>query len=329
MSSVLTHLLTFGAGLAVLWVAGEALVRGAARLARSLGVSALVVGLTIVAFGTSAPEVAVSVLAALQGEDELALGNVIGSNIANVLLILGVAALTRPLKVSLNLIRTDVPIMIFVFAAFTLLAVVDLGLDRWEGLLFVAGLVAYTAFTYLMARREPQLVRDEYEAADLAPAPGDPRRAAWRFWRNMALVLIGIAGLVLGARLIVSGAVGLAEIAGLSRRVIALTIVAVGTSLPELATCVVAARRNQPDIAVGNIVGSNIFNVLSVAGLSAIARPLVAPPEILNDGMLMLATGLLTWIVCWRGRTVGRGSGTALLALYAVFLACTLARLGG
>ena len=302
-------------GLLVLGVGGEMLVTGARRLAVSLGVSPLVVGLTVVAFGTSAPEVAVSVIAALQGEDEIAVGNVVGSNISNILLILGLAAVVRPLDVALNIIRTDAPIMLLVFGVFVLMAVDNGYIDRWQGMLFITALIGYVVMTYYMARREPREVRNEYEAA---------MRTARAGVLNIVLLVLGVAALVGGASWIVTGAVGIAELLGVSKRVIALTTVAIGTSLPELATTISAVRRNQVDMAVGNVIGSNIFNVLSVVGLAATIKPLHVPVETMYaDGPFMLAVAVLALLACWRRRTIPRWNGFLFLALYAAFLAWT------
>ncbi len=323
MGQVLQLLGLFVLGLVVLSLGGELLVRGAARLARALGVSSLVIGLTIVAFGTSAPEAAVSIFAAIKGEAGIAIGNIVGSNIANLLLILGAAAVARPLRISLNLVRTDLPVMLLVTGVFLLLAADKAAfsagptrIERYEGLVFVLGLIGYTWLTYRLARREPESVEAEYEAS---------RPQAGPIAVNLLLLVGGIGGLIGGADLIVRGASGMAELMGVDRRIIGLTVVAIGTSLPEMATCVVAARRNQPDIAVGNIVGSNIFNILSVAGLASLVRPLEIPRATLFfDAPVMLVVSLLAWYVCWHGRTVSRRIGVGLLMLYATFLVLTV-----
>lgn len=302
-------------GLVILAGGGEFVVRGAARLARRLGVSALVVGLTIIAFGTSAPEAAVSVIAALNGEEGLAVGNIVGSNVANILLILGMAALARPLKVSRNLINTDVPFMIVVTGLFMLMVVSNTRVDRWEGVLLLLGLCGYTYLTYVMSRREAPHVEAEYQQLKMHGG---------RTWVHCIMIVAGIAGLVIGANLIVRGATGIAVLFGVSDRVIGLTIVAIGTSLPELATCIVAARRNQPDIAIGNIIGSNIFNILSVAGIAAVVKPLEVPSETrFVDAPFMLAIAVLAFFVCWKGRTIRRSNGVVLIALYLAFLSFT------
>jgi len=282
-----------------------------------MGVSALVVGLTIVAFGTSAPEAAVSVWAAHSDHDELAVANVIGSSIMNILIVLALAALARPLRVSRDVVTTDAPAMLLFTALFVLFAYDGRQIARWQGLVFLAMLGLYTVFTYYGARRQPRLVEEEYEQElQVAPRP-------WPL--NALAVLVGIAGLVKGADLMVAGAVGVAELLGVSQRVIGLTIVAIGTSLPELATCVVAARRNQPDIAIGNVVGSNIFNILAVIGLAASLFPLAVADEMLyRDAPAMFVSVLLCFWVLRSGHQITRAEGAVLLTLYAVYLSWTL-----
>ncbi len=306
-------------GLVVLGLGGEFLVRGAGRLARALGVSALVVGLTVVAFGTSAPEAAVTVLAAAQGIPSLAVGNVVGSNIANILLILGIAATIAPLTVSRSLIRVDGPVMIVSAAALLSVALVAGQITRWAGVVFVMGLAVYTFMTYFLARRNYPVVATA-SADEEKPLTGFARKS----WYNLAMVVAGIGGLVYGARLIVYGASGMAGLLGVSEHVIGLTIVAIGTSLPELATTIVAARQKQPDIAIGNVVGSNIFNVLFVTGLASLARPLPVPPEILHfDGPLMLVVCVVFYPVVYTGRKVTRLEGIVLLIAYVAYLTWT------
>ncbi len=310
-------LVLFVGGLVILGCGGECLVRGAAQLARQLGVAPLVVGLTIVAFGTSAPEIAVSIRSAARGHDALAVANAVGSCIMNVLVVLGLAALVRPLRVSRNIQRIDAPFMVFFTAVFLLFAVDDGRIDRWQGLFFVGSIVLYTAFTYLESKRQPDIVAEEYEH--------DPRQKPRPWPVNLLAVIIGLVGLTQGADLIVQGAVGLARSLGVSPRIIGLTIVALGTSLPEMATCIVAARRNQPDIAIGNIVGSNIFNILAVIGLSASIYPLKVPQSTINlDAPVMLATAVLMIPIMRTGRRVSRTEGLLLLACYGGYLAWML-----
>jgi cation:H+ antiporter len=318
MPEWLAHILMLLAGLVVLGAGGEFLVRGAARLARILGVSALVVGLTVVAFGTSAPEAAVSVFASVRGSPDLAVGNVVGSNIANVLLILGLAAVVKPVTISISLLRLDGPVMIVAAGAFVALGSRLGEIGRIAGVIFLLGLLVYTLGTYAMSRRFPPPIAEH-----------PPRLVGLgaRWWYNAVLVALGVAGLVLGARLIVQGASEVAALMGISERVIGLTVVAVGTSLPELATTVVAARHNEPDLAVGNVVGSNIFNVLFVTGLAAVAHPLPVAPEIQRlDGPLMLGVCVLFYPLVWSGRRVTRWEGVLLLIGYAAYLAWTAAR---
>ena len=303
-------------GLIVLGGGGEFLVRGAAQLARQMGVSALVVGLTIVAFGTSAPEIAVSMKAAAQNQHALAVANVVGSCIMNILIVLAIAALARPLRVSRKVVTTDALVMLFFTAMFLLFAIDNNRIDRWQGALFVIALGFYALFTYFGARRQPKLVEDEYERElQLARRP-------WPL--NALAVVIGIAALVKGADLIVDGAVGIAELLGVSERIIGLTIIALGTSLPELATCVIAARRNQPDIAIGNIIGSNIFNILAVIGITATFFPLSVAREFRFDALVLLFVVVLSFWVLRTGHRISRREGALLLGIYAAYLAVTL-----
>ena len=277
--------------------------------------------LTVVAYGTSAPELAVSVQAVLEGEASIAVGNVMGSNIANILLILGATAAFRTFKVSLNLLKSDAPIMVMVAAVFILLGLRQRGdgvIDGWEGGALLTALVAYTAFTYRMSRREPVVVEHEYEAAiGLAGS-----RAF-----SVVLIGIGIGALVVGGWLIVDGSTGLARVLGIEQTFVGLTIVAVGTSLPELATSIAAVRQNQPDIAIGNIVGSNICNILLVIGTAAMVGPMeIARKTLLTDGPAMLATSVLFLVISRSGQRVTRWEGCGLLVLYAAYLGWTAQR---
>jgi len=304
------------AGLFVLGVGGECLVQGASCLARGLGVSALVVGLTVVAFGTSAPEAAVSVTAGLNGRDSLAVANVVGSCILNVLLVLGCAASVRSMQVSRDVLRHDVPIMLLVLAIFVLFALDAHTLRRWQGLVLLAGLLVYILYTFRVARAEPPAIDAEYAAA--LPMPRSCAVSA-------VILLLGLAGLKYGADMIVFGAVNFAERVGVSERIIGLTLVALGTSLPELATSVVAARRGKPDIAIGNVVGSNIFNILAVLGLTATLTPLEIDARTLyRDVPVMLLVGVLSFWVMRTGHIISRAEGFSLLLLYLVYVVWTL-----
>lgn len=265
-------LLTIGllvGGLAVLIAGAEMLVRGASRLAAAVGISPLVIGLTVVAFGTSSPEMAVSVQSALSGQAgaNIAMGNVIGSNIFNVLLILGLSAAIAPLIVAQQLVRLDVPIMIGVSVLVLLLAL-DGAIGRLDGLLLFAGVIAYTAFAIYQGRRESKVVEAEY-AQEFSAKP----RGAGQVLLNIAFVVVGLGLLVLGSNWFVDAAIAIARVLGVSELVIGLTIVAAGTSMPEVATSVMASLKGERDIAVGNVVGSNLFNLLAVLGLSALVAP--------------------------------------------------------
>ncbi len=311
-------LILFIAGLGLLIVGAELLVRGASRLAALLGISPLAIGLTVVAFGTSAPELAVSVQSAISGQADLALGNVVGSNIFNVLFILGIAAIITPLVVSVQLVRLDVPVMI---AASVALFLCGLGgaVTRIEGLFFVAVLIAYTVFLLRKSRKEAPILQDEGPHF-APPKPGTLPRAVTL---NAVLVLGGLALLVLGSRWLVNGAVSLAESLGASKLVIGLTIVAAGTSLPELATSVLAGIRGQRDIAVGNVVGSNIFNVLGVLGLSAAISPggvTVSTSALHFDIPVMIAVAVACLPIFFTGSRINRWEGILFLGFYVSYV---------
>ncbi|MFN3597517.1 MAG: calcium/sodium antiporter [Rubricoccaceae bacterium] len=304
----------FVLGLGLLVAGAEALVRGASRLAAALGVSPLVIGLTVVAFGTSAPELAVSAGAALAGQGGLALGNVVGSNIFNVLLILGVSALIVPLVVSADLVRRDVPLMIALSAA-TLALARDGVLSRLDGALLLTGLATYVGYLLAAARRE------RAPASMDAPARSRGVRGALT---DGALVLVGLGALVVGARWLVAGAVAFAEALGVSETVIGLTIVAAGTSLPEVVTSVVASVRGARDIAVGNVVGSNLFNLMGVLGLAGVLAPdgvTVAEGVLTFDLPVMLAVAVACLPVFFTGGTISRGEGAVLLGYYVAYTA--------
>ena len=308
----------FVLGLVLLVVGAELLVRGAARLAARFGISPLVIGLTVVAFGTSAPEMAVSVQAGLAGQADIAVGNVVGSNIFNVLFILGVSALIVPLVVSGQLVRLDVPIMIGVSVLLLVMAL-DGRISRLDGLLLFAGIVAYTVFAIRQGRRESPAVQAEY--AQEFGSGGSP----WleRLPVQIAFIVAGLALLVLGAHWLVSGAVVIARLFGVSDLVIGLTIVAAGTSLPELATSVVAALRGERDIAVGNIVGSNIFNILAIAGIAAVVAPgglAVAPALLRFDIPVMIAVALACLPIFASGHLITRWEGVLFLGYYAAYV---------
>lgn len=306
----LTTMFFFGAGLALLIAGAELLVRGASRLAGQWGITPLVIGLTVVAFGTSAPELAVSVQSGLSGQGDLALGNVIGSNIFNVLFILGIAALITPLSVSVQLIRLDVPIMIT--ASLLTLALGWNGvISRLDGGILFLGMLAYTGYM-IYASRHGQITSPEAEMPDDAPAP-----RLW--WISTLLVLAGLGLLVLGSRWLVEGAVAFARMLGVSEMVIGLTLVAMGTSLPEVVTSIIASLRGERDIAVGNVVGSNIFNLLSVLGVAGMVAPEGIPvndAERSFDIPVMIAVALACLPIFMSGGRISRGEGALFLGYF-------------
>ena len=300
-------------GLVLLIVGAEALVRGASALALKLGLSTLVVGLTVVAFGTSAPELVVSVQAAREAAGGIALGNVIGSNIANIALILGLSALLRPLRVETQLVRLDLPLLIGVSLVLVLL-LLDRALGRVEGAVLSLGLLGYVALTLRVARRE--------EPAGLGEALPTAQGSAWR---HVLFVGAGLAMLATGAGWLVDGAVAVAEAAGVPPAVVGLTLVAVGTSLPELATSAVATYRGAGDVAIGNVVGSNLFNVLGILGAAALVHPLAAPSLTLVDLAVMFGLAIVLLPLARSGFALTRWEGALLVGVYVGYTVYLLA----
>jgi cation:H+ antiporter len=313
-------LLMFFAGLALLVVGADLLVRGASKLALSFGISPLVVGLTVVAFGTSAPEMAVSVGAALDGQTDIALGNVVGSNIFNVLFILGASALITPLFVNGQLIRQEVPIMIGVSLLLLLLSL-DARLGLSDGVLLFGMLIVYTVYLIVQSRKQSRAAEQEY-AAENKPA----MHGSWdsKLPVQVALIGAGLFGLVLGSEWLVDAAVEFAKALGVSELVIGLTIVAAGTSMPEVATSVMAAIKGERDIAVGNVVGSNTFNILGCLGLSSLVSGtagLAVPSSVLGfDIWVMLAVALACLPVFMTGREIARWEGFLFIAYYGAYV---------
>ncbi len=306
----------FIAGLCLLIVGAEALVRGASRLAAVFGLSPLVIGLTVVAFGTSSPELAVSIKAALSDQASIAVGNVVGSNIFNILFILGLSALIIPLTVSQQLIRLDVPLMI-ALSVIVLLFSLDGNFSRIDGFLLVAGLALYISFLIYQSRREGVQGSDEY-AKELAVE--DRANTGWLV--NVALVIGGLLFLVLGSRWLVNGAVSFAQYLGVSELVIGLTIVSVGTSLPEVVTSIIAAIRGERDIAVGNVVGSNIFNLMGVLGVASLIAPTgidVFPAVVRFDLPIMIAVAFASLPIFFTGGIISRREGVLLLGYYVAY----------
>jgi cation:H+ antiporter len=312
-------LLIAGAGL--LLVGAESLVRGASKLASLLGISPLIIGLTIVAYGTSAPEMAVSVQSSLAGQGDIALGNVVGSNIFNVLVILGLSSILAPIPVAQQLVRLDVPIMIGVSGLLVLFSL-DRLLQPSDGIIFLIGVISYTLFLIYQSRRETNVeVQSEYEREY-----GPTSVGRWTWLLNLVYIGLGLVTLVVGSRMFVAGAVSIAQALGLSELVVGLTIVAAGTSLPELATSLVPTFRGEGDIAVGNVVGSNIFNILAVLGVTTLTSgPGITIPDSVFyfDLPVMVAVAVACLPIFMTGNVISRWEGmlfTAYYVAYATFL---------
>ena len=301
--------LTLVAGLALLIVGAEMLVKGASRVAAGFGISPLVIGLTVVAFGTSSPEMAISVASAWKGEADIAVGNVVGSNIFNVLLILGLSAVITPLLVSKQLVKIDVPLMIAASVAVFLFAM-DGRIAFWEGGVLFAGVIAYCVFAIRLGKATGET--------------GEAIEGGGHWAKDIVLIVVGLVLLVLGSQWLVSAAVTIATAMGVSELVIGLTIVAAGTSMPEVATSVTAAIRGQRDIAVGNVVGSNLFNLLCVLGMTALVAPdglPVSDAAIRFDMPVMLAVAVACLPIFFVGYTIQRWEGALFLGYYVAYTA--------
>ncbi len=325
-----TAIISLIGGFILLIIGGELLVRGAVRTAERLGVSPLLIGLTLVGFGTSAPEMAISIQAAMEGSPGIAIGNFVGSSISNILLILGAAALLSPIAISsaaLNRDGTFVLITAVIFAVVSLL----LPYNQYVGWCFIALLGTYLTYAW----RQERVVTGEghTSAYEMAEGFSQMRDEPGRGWMSpkiqrkaviivpLMLACVGLVGIILGGRLLVDGAVSIAKDFGISETVIGLTIVAVGTSMPELITSVVAAARGQPSVAVGTILGSNIYNILGVGGITAILAPTTVPTQIVQyDNLVMVAAALLLLLFARTGFRITRIEGSLLLACYVAYI---------
>lgn len=294
-------------GLILLFVGAEGLIRGSSNLAIKMGITPLVVGLTVVAFGTSTPELVVSLKAALIGNSSISLGNVVGSNIANIALILGVAALIRPLDVHAKVIMREIPIMIGI-SVLLLLLLIDGELGFFDGLVFVFGIVIYTVVNVMMARKEKN------SEVDTEFKEGLKSKLGIRI--SIILMIGGLGLLIVGANLFVQSAVAIAKIFNVSDAIIGLTIVAVGTSLPELITSIVAAYKKESDIAIGNVVGSNIFNILGILGITALIIPISSVGISYIDLVVMVFTAIILFPLSRSGFSISRFEGAILLIGY-------------
>lgn len=321
---MLPSILAILAGLVLLVAGGEVLVRGASNIAAAIGMSPLVVGLTVVSFATSAPEFAVTMQSVAAGSPGLAVGNVVGSNIANILLVLGIAAIITPLAVKSRVVRFDVPVMIGLSLIVTVMALNGV-IARWQGVTLVVLLAAYVIWTVRIGRSDPEGEKEKLDPDwiddELRPEPV-AERSTRNILASVVMVAVGIGALVLGASVLVSGATTIASALGLSDLVIGLTIIAVGTSLPEMATSIVAALRGERDLAVGNAVGSNIFNLGAVLGFAAILSPdgIVIPEGAQNlDFLLMTGVAILLLPVVYTGYAVGRWEGILFVSYYVAY----------
>ena len=299
-------------GFIMLAAGAELMVSSSSRIAIRLGVSPLIVGLTLVAFGTSAPELAVSIQSTTSGSSALALGNIIGSNIANIGLILGITALISPIRIERQLVKKQIPLMI---AASLLMGflLLDDRLDYSDGLFLTSGLLAFLIYSYRQAG-------SEFESQELTIHPARAIEAAGQTSLNMLLIVVGITLLVFGSRVFVDNAVTLARLIGISEAVIGLTLVAVGTSIPELVTSLVAAFRHQTDIAIGNIIGSNLFNILGVLGITAIIGTIYGDQFAVADFIIMILFSFILLPFAWTNLSLSRMEGLFLLAGYFVYL---------
>lgn len=310
-------------GFVLLYFGAEWLVKGSSSFARSLGVTPVVIGLTVVAFGTSAPELAVSVYSSIVAKSMIAVGNVIGSNICNIALVLGLAAVFQPIKSDQSVIKRDIPIMLGI-SVYLLVLSLNSMLGRIEGATLFAGIICYTFLNYSLAKKEtPQTSGGEMAATTGSELQEIGYIASRK--KQIILILIGIAGVVGGAQIVVVNAEKIMKILGVSEKFIGLTVVAFGTSLPELATSVVAALRGEMDISIGNLVGSNVFNIMSVLGAASLVRPIPIPGGFFGSGLwieylVMLFTSFLPWLLMRKTYTINRKGGLMLLICYVGFI---------
>jgi cation:H+ antiporter len=311
---MLTNVALVGGGLVLLFLGGEMIVRGAVGLARRLGVSSLLIGLAVVGFGTSTPELMVSLEATLQGYPNIAVGNVVGSNIANILLVLGAAALIYPIHCPAQVVYRDGLAMVA-----TSLALVGFGVTgqiaSWQGGLMVAALVAFIAYSYWTEkyRMAPSALLHQHKAEEI-------KEQARPLWVNLGILGVGLAAIMGGASLLIDGAVAIARAAEVSEAVIGLTLVALGTSLPELATSVIAAVRKHTDVAIGSVLGSNMFNILSILGLTALVTPIPISSEIVDDIWIMMGLSAILLPVLLTGHRLDRMEAMLFLAVYAGYI---------
>ena len=316
------HLLICIIGFIILYFSAEWLVKGSSSLARNMGLTPIVIGLTVVAFGTSAPELVVSLISSIEGKGMIAVGNVIGSNICNIGLVLGLSALFHPIKCSGEVVKREIPIMIGI-SLFLLLVSCNSVIGRFEGAILFGGVIAYTIVNYKIALKKTGTdAVDEfpdYEAELIEIGYVESRG------KQIILILVGIAGVAGGAQIVVESAVKIMTALGVGEKFISLTLIAFGTSLPELTTSIVAAVRKEMDISIGNLLGSNVFNILSVLGLSSLVRPIIIPGGLIESGLIidflvMMFMGFLPWVMMRKDHTMSRTKGLTLLLFYACYI---------
>lgn len=301
---LLLQFVLLAVGFLMLVKGADVFVDGAAGIADKFGIPQLVIGLTIVAMGTSAPEAAVSITAALKENADITIGNIVGSNILNILIILGVTSVIVAVSVQKSTVRYEIPFMLAITVMLAIFGYTSGHITFWEGIIFWIAFIIYLAYLFIMAMNN----KEEVEETKKRPV-----------WMLLLFVVIGIVLVVWGSDVTVDAATMIARAAGLSQRFIGLTIVALGTSLPELVTSVSAARKGKADIAIGNIVGSNIFNILFVVGTTALIIPVVFKPEFMIDTMISLAAGILLWLCVFRDRKLGRAGGIIMLLGYVAY----------
>ena len=317
------NLVYFVIGLLMLYYGANWLVKGSSSLARNLGLTPLVIGLTVVAFGTSAPELFISVVSSIKDKSMIAVGNVVGSNICNIALVLGLAACIHPITSNQSVYRRDIPIMLGI-SIYLLLISFDSKIGRLEGASLFGGIILYTCFNYYIAVKESR--RDLKSDSVTFVHAVEKIEYVTSKTRQVVYITAGIIGVVVGAEVLIDSAVAIMKIFNVSEKFIGLTIVALGTSLPELATSVVAALRKEMDISIGNLVGSNVFNILSVLGAASLIRPIPIPDGFIHSGLLvdylvMIFVGFLPWLMMKKNYTITRKDGVILLVCYAGYVA--------
>jgi len=319
---MILQLLLFIVGFLMLYFGAGWLVKGSSSLARSMGLTPLVIGLTVVAFGTSAPELVVSVVSSIKGKSMIAVGNVIGSNICNITLVLGISALIQPIRGNRSVFRRDIPIMLSV-SLYLLLISLNSKIGRLEGASLLAGIVLYTGFNYYIAVKETRHKIHDESVAFVHVADGIEHIASRT--RQVACIITGIVAVVIGAEILIDSAVAIMKAFGVSEKFIGLTIVALGTSLPELATSAIAAMKKESDISIGNLVGSNVFNILSVLGAASMVKPISIPGGFVQSGLLidylfMMFVSFLPWLMMRKTTIVSRRDGVLLLFCYVGYI---------